>query len=112
MKTGQGFVLVYDITSATSFDLATKLRTQIIRLKEDTPDVMFPHAINSHKLQIPTILVGNKCDLEKIRKVPKEKAQAFATQHRMGFIEGMLVPSPYLLSMHLLFVVTSTCELD
>jgi hypothetical protein len=40
MKTGQGFVLVYDITSATSFDLATKLRTQIVRLKEDTPDVL------------------------------------------------------------------------
>jgi GTPase KRas protein len=39
MKTGQGFVLVYDITSATSFDLASKLHTQILRLKEDTPDV-------------------------------------------------------------------------
>ena len=39
MKTGQGFVLVYDITSATSFDLAAKLHTQILRLKEDTPDV-------------------------------------------------------------------------
>lgn len=97
MKTGQGFVLVYDITSATSFDLATKLRTQIIRLKEDTPDVcfcvvFFLHCVSSlmiAKNKIPTILVGNKCDLEKIRKVPKEKAQAFATQHRMGFIEGM-----------------------
>jgi len=74
MKTGQGFILVYDVTSTTSFDLATKLRTQILRLKEDTPD-------------IPVILVGNKCDLEKVRKVPSEKGSAYATQYKMGFIE-------------------------
>jgi len=74
MKTGQGFVLVYDVTSSTSFDLATKLRTQILRLKEDTPD-------------IPVILVGNKCDLEKVRKVAADKGSAYATQNKMGFIE-------------------------
>lgn len=57
-------------------------------------------------LQIPTILVGNKCDLEKIRKVPKEKAQAFATQHRMGFIEGMLVLLKLIVECAPFFVVT------
>jgi len=75
MKTGQGFVLVYDITSSTSFDLATKLHTQILRLKEDTPD-------------IPIMLIGNKADLEKIRKVATEKGKAFAAQHKMGFMEA------------------------
>jgi len=75
MKTGQGFVLVYDITSSTSFDLATKLHTQILRLKEDTPE-------------IPIILVGNKSDLEKVRKVPADKGKAFATQNKMGFVEA------------------------
>jgi len=74
MKTGQGFVLVYDVSSSTSFDLATKLRTQILRLKEDVPD-------------IPVILVGNKCDLEKVRKVATDKGSAYATQYKMGFIE-------------------------
>lgn len=39
MKTGQGFVLGYSIISTTSFDAATKLRTQILRIKEDSPDV-------------------------------------------------------------------------
>lgn len=75
MKTGQGFVLVYDITSSTSFDLATKLHTQILRLKEDTPE-------------IPIILVGNKSDLEKVRKVAIDKGKAFAQQHKMGFLEA------------------------
>ena len=39
MKTGQGFVLAYSITSSTSFDAASKLRTHILRIKEETADV-------------------------------------------------------------------------
>jgi len=39
MKTGQGFVLAYSITSSTSFDAASKLRTHILRIKEETTDV-------------------------------------------------------------------------
>ena len=35
MKTGQGFVLVYSITSTTSFEAAGKLRVQILRIKEE-----------------------------------------------------------------------------
>lgn len=35
----QGFVVVYSITSAPSFEAAQKLRTSILRIKEDTPDV-------------------------------------------------------------------------
>lgn len=42
MKTGQGFVLAYSITTATSFEAATKLRTQILRIKEDSQDVCSP----------------------------------------------------------------------
>jgi len=75
MKTGQGFILVYDISSVTSFDTASKLRLHIIRLKEDVPD-------------IPIVLVGNKCDLEKIRKIPTEKGSTYASQNKMGFIEA------------------------
>jgi hypothetical protein len=39
MKTGQGFVLGYSITTNTSFEAASKLRTQILRIKEDSQDV-------------------------------------------------------------------------
>jgi len=55
MKNGQGFVLVYSITSQSSFDDLAELREQILRVK-DTDDV-------------PMILVGNKCDLEDDRTV-------------------------------------------
>ena len=49
MKNGQGFVLVYSITSQATFNDLLELRDQISRVK-DTVDV-------------PMILVGNKCDL-------------------------------------------------
>jgi len=74
MKTGQGFILAYDITSQTSFEQATKLRIQIVRIKDDNED-------------IPIVLVGNKCDLEKERQVPKEKGDELAKKFRLGFME-------------------------
>jgi GTPase SAR1 family protein len=49
MKNGQGFVLVYSITSQATFNDLLELRDQISRVK-DSPDV-------------PMVLVGNKCDL-------------------------------------------------
>jgi len=75
MKTGQGFILVYSITSSTSFEAASKLRTQILRIKEDQQD-------------IPIILVGNKLDLEDERNVPTEQGKALAQKFGIGFIEA------------------------
>mmetsp|Transcript_11052 Transcript_11052/g.17437 ORF Transcript_11052/g.17437 Transcript_11052/m.17437 type:complete len:194 (-) Transcript_11052:103-684(-) len=74
MKTGEGFVLVYSITTNTSFDAASKLRTQILRIKEETPD-------------IPVMLVGNKLDLEDERQVTTEQGRALAQKFGSGFIE-------------------------
>merc|ERR1712137_1284355 len=74
MKTGEGFVLVYSITTTTSFDAASKLRTQILRIKEETPD-------------IPVMLVGNKLDLEDERQVTTEQGRALAQKFGSGFIE-------------------------
>lgn len=75
MKTGQGFVLAYSITTATSFEAATKLRTQILRIKEDSQD-------------IPIMLVGNKLDLEEERVVTTEQGRALAQKFQCGFIEA------------------------
>lgn len=75
MKSGQGFVLVYSITSKASFEQANKLRTSILRIKEEFPD-------------IPIQLVANKCDLENERVVKAADAQTYAKDHKMGFIEA------------------------
>ncbi|KAL6068815.1 DNA-binding transcription factor rap1 [Balamuthia mandrillaris] len=75
MKTGQGFILVYSITSPTSFEAATKLRTQILRIKEDHQD-------------IPIVLVANKVDLEEERAVSAEEGKSLAQKFNTGFIEA------------------------
>jgi len=74
MKNGQGFILVYSITSQASFNDLSDLREQILRVK-DTDDV-------------PMILVGNKCDLEDERKVTKEQGENLANQWRCTTLES------------------------
>jgi GTPase KRas len=53
MRTGQGFVMVYSITSRSSFDEINSFREQILRVKD--------------KDYVPILLAGNKCDLERER---------------------------------------------
>jgi small GTP-binding protein len=73
MKNGQGFVLVYSITSQSTFNDLQDLREQILRVK-DTEDV-------------PMILVGNKCDLEDERVVGKDQGQQLARSWNCEFLE-------------------------
>eukprot|EP01112_Ceratiomyxa_fruticulosa_P008760 TRINITY_DN226_c0_g1_i1.p1 TRINITY_DN226_c0_g1~~TRINITY_DN226_c0_g1_i1.p1 ORF type:complete len:198 (+),score=44.34 TRINITY_DN226_c0_g1_i1:327-920(+) len=83
MKTGQGFVLVYSITSPTSLEAARKLRDQILKIKavKETavPEIPSP---------IPIIVVGNKIDLEEERAVSTEEGKEFATKFGCEFIES------------------------
>jgi len=74
MKTGEGFVLVYSITTRSSFEQTQKLRTHILRIKNDQAD-------------FPMILVGNKKDLENERTVKEEEGRALAEKWGCLFIE-------------------------
>lgn len=58
MRTGEGFLLVYSITSRQSFEEILTFQQQILRVKD--------------KDYFPMIVVGNKCDLENEREVPYE----------------------------------------
>lgn len=66
MKNGQGFVLVYSITSQATFNDLAELREQILRVKDTD--------------KVPMVLVGNKCDLEDDRTVGKEQGSRLADQ--------------------------------
>ena len=68
MKTGQGFMLVFSITSRTSIAELVSLREEIIRIKDDEA--------------VPIVIVGNKADLEDQRQV--ERAKAFSLSQRWG----------------------------
>ena len=90
MKTGQGFLLCYDVTSLASFEQAMKLRAQIVKIKEDNEHVCLCVAVfRLTDTQIPIVLVGNKADLVEERVVKTVDAEAFAKQHNIGFLEGM-----------------------
>lgn len=68
MKQGQGFLLVFSITNASSLNELSELREQIIRIKDDE--------------KVPLVIVGNKSDLEEDRAVPR--ARAFGLSQSWG----------------------------
>ena len=55
MRTGEGFLLVYSITSRSSFEEILTFYQQVLRVKD--------------KDYFPMVMVANKCDLESERQV-------------------------------------------
>ena len=66
MRTGDGFLVVFSVTDVQSFVNARHFFTQILRVKD--------------KDHFPTLLVANKVDLAKLRKVSEEQGRALAAQ--------------------------------
>lgn len=73
MRTGEGFLLVYSITSRNSFDEITTFHQQILRVKD--------------KDYFPVIVVANKSDLDHERQVDSREGQVLAEQFQCRFIE-------------------------
>jgi len=73
MRTGQGFLCVYAITSRTSFDEVSSFREQILRVKDAD--------------KVPLVICGNKCDLEGERQVSKTEGQDLAKSFDCPFLE-------------------------
>ncbi|EAL60851.1 hypothetical protein ACTFIW_010541 [Dictyostelium discoideum] len=73
MRTGQGFLCVYDVTSRTSFEEINVVREQIIRVKDND--------------KVPIVLVGNKCDLENLREVTEGEGSELAKSFSVPFLE-------------------------
>ncbi|SCU82999.1 LADA_0C09120g1_1 [Lachancea dasiensis] len=73
MRTGEGFMLVYSVTSRTSFDELMTYYQQILRVKDAD--------------YVPVFLVGNKSDLEDERQVSYEDGVALAKQFNAPFME-------------------------
>ena len=68
----QGIILMYDITVPKSFENLNKWMTVIKQLADG----------------IPLILIGNKIDLEKQRKITKERGQQFANDNNIDIFES------------------------
>ncbi|KYQ94050.1 Ras GTPase [Tieghemostelium lacteum] len=73
MRTGQGFLCVYSITTRSSFDEIGSFREQILRVKD--------------KDRVPMIVIGNKCDLDHDRQVSISEGQDLAKSYGAPFLE-------------------------
>ncbi len=73
MKNGEGFMLVYSITSYTSFNDLLDIYRHICTVKD--------------RYDVPLLLVGNKCDMEEDRIVDKDKGKAQSEKWNCEFFE-------------------------
>lgn len=73
MRTGQGFLLVYAITSRGSFEEINQFRDQILRVKDAD--------------HVPMVLCGNKCDLESERAVQRKEGEDVSKNFGCPFLE-------------------------
>lgn len=80
MRTGEGFLLVYSITSRQSFEEITTFQQQILRVKD--------------KDYFPMVVVGNKCDLEGEREVTRQGMLFFfeAAPHHCMIMRRTYIP--------------------
>lgn len=100
VKNGDGFVLVYSITSQSTFNDVNEFYERIMRVKDTELHVSSMRTKSNRWLtnicsferiflkgQPPLILVGNKSDLEDERVVGREHGQALARKWRCSFLE-------------------------
>jgi GTPase KRas protein len=73
IRAREAFLLVYSIASKPSFDEIPALRDQILRVKDAD--------------KVPTVIVGNKCDLEQERAVSTPQGRELAAKAKCPFLE-------------------------
>jgi len=73
MRTGEGFLLVFSVTSRDSFFELESFYNQVLRVKDAA--------------KIPMVLVGNKADLEHQRQVSTLEASALAAKWNIPYVE-------------------------
>ena len=76
MRTGQGFILVFDVTSRATFDELAVFAEQVSRAKD------------ANLGDVPLVVVANKCDLAHLRAVTTGEASDFAASIGAAYIEA------------------------
>lgn len=94
IRDGEGFVLVYSISSRSSFTRIQRFHNQIQRVKETAMagSPTYPGSPLSASAptfgQAPVMLVGNKCDRVTEREVSTQEGQALAKELGCDFVEA------------------------
>jgi GTPase KRas protein len=92
IRDGEGFVLVYSISSRSSFSRIKRFHQQIYRVKESTGHSPSypgsPVAPTGRTVNVPIMLVGNKCDRVTEREVSTQEGSALARELGCEFVEA------------------------
>ncbi|KAH9906709.1 ras family-domain-containing protein [Xylariomycetidae sp. FL2044] len=92
IRDGEGFVLVYSISSRSSFSRIKRFHNQIQRVKDSCASSPTYHgAPNSLPLSgtaVPVMLVGNKSDRVTEREVSTQEGHALARELGCEFVEA------------------------
>ena len=100
IRDGEGFVLVYSISSRSSFTRIPRFHSQILRVKESSSSSiplgyggspLSSPSINSAQNglnQVPIMLVGNKSDRVTEREVSTQEGHALARELGCEFVEA------------------------
>lgn len=94
IRDGEGFVLVYSISSRSSFARIQRFHSQIQRVKESSMagSPTYPGSPMTASApmfgQAPVMLVGNKCDRVTEREVSTQEGQALAKDLGCDFVEA------------------------
>lgn len=95
IRDGEGFVLVYSISSRSSFTRIQKFHSQIQRVKENSvsssptyPGSPLSASSNGSGGPAPVMLVGNKCDRVTEREVSTQEGSALAKELGCDFVEA------------------------
>ncbi|KAI5812783.1 ras family-domain-containing protein [Pyronema omphalodes] len=84
IRDGEGFVLVYSISSRSSFTRIPRFHNQILRVKESAGTGGRSPASGS----VPIMLVGNKSDKVTEREVSTQEGHALARELGCEFVEA------------------------
>jgi GTPase KRas len=92
IRDGEGFVLVYSISSRSSFTRITKFHHQIQRVKESSASspsyASSPLSAVAPVGNVPIMLVGNKSDRVTEREVSTQEGHALARELGCEFVEA------------------------
>lgn len=92
IRDGEGFVLVYSISSRSSFTRITRFHNQIQRVKESSAaSPSYPGSPLSSvapSTPVPIMLVGNKSDRVTEREVSTQEGHALARELGCEFVEA------------------------
>src|SRR5271168_151703 len=92
IRDGEGFVLVYSISSRSSFTRIQRFHNQIQRVKESTASSPSypgsPLSSAAPSAPVPIMLVGNKSDRVTEREVSTQEGHALARELGCEFVEA------------------------